>query len=149
MLTKPAVHAACMALLEHRMGLLQGEMRSLHDSSEEETKSSAGDKYETTREMIQAEKEKLAGRIEETTKFQHIVSGLQPTESSATVQSGSLVRTENGWMYLSVSLGTVEVEGQKIFVISPIAPIGQAMLGKREGQTFSLNGKSQTIQTLL
>jgi transcription elongation GreA/GreB family factor len=149
MLTKKAVHAACVAILEDRLGLLQSEMRSLHDSSEEETKSSAGDKYETTREMIQAEKEKLAGRMEETTKFQHIISSIQPSETSSTVQSGSLVRTESGWLYLSASLGTVEVNGQKIFVISPIAPIGQAMLGKKEGQTFSLNGKSQTIQILL
>ena len=149
MLTKPAVHAACVAMLLDRLNLLQNEMRALQEASEEETKSSAGDKYETTREMIQAEKEKLAERIEETGKFQHLMSSIQPDVRSAVVQSGSLVQTENGWLYLSVSLGTLEVDGQKIFVISPVAPIGQAMLGKKAGDVFQLNGKSQMIKILM
>lgn len=146
MMTKPAVHAACMAMLEHRLNLLKHEMRALQEASEEETKSSAGDKYETTREMIQAEKEKLAERMEEASNFLHLMGSIQPDIHPSHIQTGSLVQTETGWIYVSVGLGTVHVAGQKIFVISPVAPVAQAMLGKKAGDVFQLNGKTQTIK---
>lgn len=147
-MNKGAIHASCMSLLEERLHLIREEMLSLQASAEEETKSSAGDKYETAREMIQGEKEKQSSRLEETTKFLHIVKGIRPDETSAIVKPGSLVQTDAGWMYLAVGLGAIKVEGANVFVISPVSPIGQAMLDKKVGDEYQLNGKVQRIKEL-
>lgn len=148
MLNKIAVHSACVDLLNERMQLIRDEMVSLQASAEEETKSSAGDKYETAREMIQAEKEKVASRSEEAAKFLSILKALRPAELYEEVRVGSLIETDSGWMYLAVGLGAVKVDSTKVFVISPISPIGQALLNKKKGDTFHVNGKVQRIKQL-
>ena len=148
MLNKSAIHSACVAMLEERLQLIREEMLSLQASAEEETKSSAGDKYETAREMIQAEKEKVASRSEEATKFLNILKALRPTEVYDEVRVGSLIETDSGWMYLAVGLGAVKVDGNTIFVVSPVSPIGQALLNKKLGDEFHLNGKVQHVKQL-
>ena len=148
MVNKIAVHSACVDMLSERMQLIRDEMISLQASAEEETKSSAGDKYETAREMIQAEKEKVASRLEETTKFLSILRTLRPTEIYDEARVGSLIETDAGWMYLAGGLCAVKVDGANVFVISPVSPIGQALLNKKKGEAFQVNGKVQQIKQL-
>jgi hypothetical protein len=127
MVMKSAVHLACKQLLDDRLTLIREEMLALQASSDEETKSSAGDKYETTREMIQGEKEKVSSRLEETTRFIHLLGSIDTSESCSLVKTGCLVEVDTGWMYLAVSLGSVKIDGTNVFVVSPVSPIGQAM----------------------
>jgi transcription elongation GreA/GreB family factor len=149
MLSKSAVHSTCKQLLEERLTLVREEMLALQASAGEETKSSAGDKYETTREMIQGEKAKVASQLEETTRFIHLLSSVDVSETCASVKTGCLALVDTGWLYLTISLGVVKVDGLNVFVVSPVSPIAQTMLGKKVGDQFSLNGKVQTIKQLL
>ena len=149
MLNKAAIHTVCLSVLEERLQLIREEMLSLQASAEEETKSSAGDKYETAREMIQSEKEKLSSRLEETTKFLHIVRAIRADDVSTQVKAGSLVETDAGWMYLAIGLGAIKVMDTNVFVVSPVSPIGQAILDKKAEDEYQLNGKVHLIKQVL
>ncbi|SEG26139.1 hypothetical protein SAMN05421847_1814 [Halpernia humi] len=113
-------------------------------ASNNETKSSMGDKYETTREMVQQEINNLQVQLNENIKAKNSLK-LIPLSANKSIGFGTLVETSNGLFYISVSLGTIEINKQKIFLISPESPLAKAMNGKIEYEFFSLNNIKQKI----
>ena len=113
-------------------------------ASNNETKSSMGDKYETTREMVQQEINNLQVQLNENIKAKNSLK-LIPLSAAKSVVFGSLVESSKGLFYISVSLGTIEIDKQKIFLISPESPLSKAMNGKLNGEEFSLNNINQKI----
>ncbi|OWK74358.1 hypothetical protein CBW16_02805 [Flavobacteriaceae bacterium JJC] len=112
-----------------------------------ETKSSMGDKYETSREMVQQEINNLQIQLNENVRAKNSLK-LINTNLHQTVGLGSLVETDKGMFYIAVSLGSVEKDQRRIFLISPESPLAQAMTGKSEGSEFSLNAVKQTIKNI-
>lgn len=123
-------------------------MRNAQAAANDETKSSAGDKYETGRAMMHLEKEKLAGQLMEAGKMKKGLDQIDVDRSDTLAGLGSLVRTAQANYYVSASVGKLEVEGEVFFAISPASPIGQQLLGKKQGDTFSFAGRSQQITVL-
>lgn len=148
MLTKTEVHQACEQQLQERINRLAQEMQALKDAYGEETKSSAGDKYETSREMIQAEREKLAASLEDARQQMARLTSLAPDKVHDTVQSGSLVETMQGWYYVSAGIGKVQDLEMEVFALSPASPVAREMLGKQAGDTFEWNKQTQTILSI-
>ncbi len=116
-------------------------------ASNNDTKSSMGDKYETSREMLQQEINNLQIQLNEHLKSQQILKNIQPN-SHKTVTLGSLVETEKGKFFVAISLGELSFNREKIFVISAESPLAKAMNGKRVGETFMVNNLSQTIKNI-
>lgn len=112
-----------------------------------ETKSSMGDKYETSREMVQQEINNLQIQLNENVRAKNSLK-LINTNLHQTVGLGSLVETDKGMFYIAVSLGSVEKDQRRIFLISPESPLAQAMTGKSEGSEFSLNAVKQTVKNI-
>ena len=55
--TKAKLYDSCLKLVDERVAHIEDAMRNAQASANEETKSSAGDKYETGRAMMHLEKE--------------------------------------------------------------------------------------------
>ena len=142
---KQRVHDACSESIRKKVRLLQTAIHEAQESANEETKSSAGDKYETGRAMAQLEIEKFASQLAELQKQEQelgrISSGLKDTR----IGVGSLVRTSQGVFYIAVNVGEITVDGIKIFSVSPQAPVAAKMMGMAAAETFQLNGRSFAI----
>ena len=112
-----------------------------------ETKSSMGDKYETSREMVQQEINNLQIQLNENLKARNSLQiiNVNPHQN---VGLGSLVETDKGFFYIAVSLGEISFQKQKIFLISPESPLAKALTGNKKGDTISLNGNPQTIKSI-
>ena len=113
-------------------------------ASNNDTKSSMGDKYETGREMLQQEINNLQVQLNEVLKQQDFLKTIliKPSEKA---EKGAIVKTEKGLFFISVSLGEINFDNQKIICISPESPLAKAMNGKQKGEVFSLNNMSQKI----
>ena len=109
-----------------------------------ETKSSMGDKYETSREMVQQEINNLQIQLNENIRLRNSLKSINVNQHQ-NVGLGSLVETDKGLFYVAVSLGMIDYEKKKIFLISPESPLAQAMNGKTENEVFSMNGTQQKI----
>ena len=138
----------CYSLIQERVDVIQKALNNAQEAANQETKSSAGDKYETGRAMMHLEKEKLSGQMSEVLKMKQALDQIKPDKTYEQVELGALVRTKMASYFISASVGKVELEGQTIFAISPAAPIGQAMLGKQEGEVFSFSGRAMQIAEL-
>ena len=118
-------------------------------ASNNDTKSSMGDKYETGREMLQQEINNLQVQLNEVLKQQDFLKTsfdkLRMTKKFDKAEKGAIVKTERGLFFISVSLGEITFENQKIICISPESPLAKAMNGKQKDEGFSLNNMSQKI----
>ena len=112
--------------------------------SNNETKSSMGDKYETGREMVQQEINNLQIQLNENMKSENLLKTINPVPHK-TAGFGSIVETEKGRFFIAVSLGEITFNGEKIFVISTESPLGKAMHGKKEGEKIIVNGLAQSV----
>lgn len=128
-----------------------GKLQSLiHETrmSNNDTKSSMGDKYETGREMLQQEINHLQLQLNEILRQCESLKGIAD-KPSAEAGRGALVQTGKGWFYIAVSLGEIRFQEHKIFVISAESPLAMAMLGKKQGDQFSVNGISHRLLSVI
>lgn len=109
-----------------------------------ETKSSMGDKYETSREMVAQEIRNLQRQLSEVQHQKDSISRLSPSTNKLP-DLGALVETSNGYFYISAAVGLITLQSLKIVTVSPEAPLVKAMNGLQSGGIFKVNGLSQAI----
>ena len=95
--------------------------------------------------MAQLEQEKLTKQINEFLELKASLLKINPNREHTIIEPGSLVETNNGWYYFSIGLGAVTIEGESIFAMNPLAPIGQLMLGIKAGDKIEFNGRMTEI----
>ena len=142
-MTKPALHALCHAFIEQRIAAARTAMRAAQESSSSETKSSAGDKYETGREMANAERDRNAAHMQQAQQLQAELARISPDLPCDTVRPGALVSTSLGRFYISISAG--QLPGLDVFAVSPAAPVAVALKGLRAGEEAAFNDKTVRV----
>ena len=125
--------------LRLRLKSLRREQVQLEESKGSATKSSAGDKHETGRAMMEQELTRIQAQIESARKQLNEV-GQMPSNASEIVAWGTAVRTKQGVYFLSVPLGRVKESAEPLFAISAGSPLGQLLLGKRTGDSVTFRG---------
>ena len=135
----------CGDLLEKKRKDQNLELKALSDSAASDTKSSMGDKYETGREMINLEKSKIAEQISNTAKMILALNSIDLEKKMSVGQLGALISTESNHYYVSVSLGELNLNGEQVYAVSPVSPIGRSLLDKKIGDSFNMGPKSFEI----
>lgn len=143
---KVRLHSLCQAYIEQRIDTAQKAIAIAQASANEETKSSAGDKYETGRAMAQLEIEKNSVQLAEAQKLKIAIAQIKPDHPTNTVQSGSLVVTNQSNFYIAISAGQLTLDNINYFSISPASPVGSKLMGLKEGAQFSFNTKTYLIE---
>ena len=139
---KTSFHAACLAYVHLRLDAARAGMAAAQESSNSETKSSAGDKYETGRAMAQQERDRHAAQLHEAQQLLGALQKINPELASDTVRLGSLASTSLELFYVSISAGPLTTaEGQAFMAVSPAAPLAAALHGRRAGEEVAFNGK--------
>tara|TARA_X000001036_G_scaffold440078_1_gene494230 strand:+ start:4063 stop:4524 length:462 start_codon:yes stop_codon:yes gene_type:complete len=145
---KLKVHHKCLHLALTKIENLKSELVTLQEASSQDTKSSAGDKYETARSMIVLEKEKLGTQLMEAYKLKKALDLIDPGKQIKKVSLGALVKESNNFYYFSANFGVLYIADVKIFAISTLSPIGQVMLGKTLGSIYTFRGTQCLIQAV-
>lgn len=144
--TKAAILTLLMKWAETRIAAIEEVLSQAQSSANEETKSSAGDKYETGKSMMQIEMENHSAQLREAVKLKTAIQQINPEAYHSVVVSGSIVFTSLGNYFISIGAGPQDVNGKKIMAISPASPIGQVLLGLKSGDHFEFRGKAGTVE---
>jgi transcription elongation GreA/GreB family factor len=139
---KQKLRDLCAQYLQDRIKMAKDAIQSLQASANEETKSSAGDKYETGRAMAQLEIEKFSVQLAELSKQKQVLEAVSIDKEHHIVQPGSLVTTDQGVYFISISAGKFVLEDGAVVCISAASPIGSNLLGLQAGQSFSFNQRT-------
>ena len=145
---KQDIYNECLKLLDKRYKTIQNNIQDIENSLLSETKSSAGDKHETGRAMLQLEREKAGVQLFEFNKIKRAIEKIDIEKVSNHVGVGSLVYTTKVNYFIAVSLGSIEIGNKKCFAISPQTPIGKLLIGKTVGDTIEFNGNKFIIDKL-
>jgi len=143
---KQQLHNLCIVYVQTRMQEAEDAFRAAEQAQNDDTKSSAGDKYETGRAMMQQEKDRNTIQLNEANKLMVALNLIGTKNNSAIAETGSLVITDNGRFYLAISAGTLVVDGLSYFAVSPASPIGMKIKGSKAGDGFELNGKRYRVE---
>ena len=138
---KQTLKKDCISKLEERISAASDAMFSAQESANSEGKSSAGDKYETSRAMGQMDRDMNARQLEQARRDLAFVQALDVSRIYQNAQAGALVYCKEGIFFLVSGLGTVQVGKETIHVISPAAPLAVLFHEKQGGDTIILNGK--------
>jgi transcription elongation GreA/GreB family factor len=143
---KIKLYQYCVEFIDKRIAGAREAIQIAQDSANEETKSSAGDKYETGRAMAQLEIEKNTTQLEEALKQKKILDLIDIANKPAKIQNGSLVTTSNGNFFIAISVGLVVIDQQQFAVVSAQSPIGAKLIGLNAGDSFAFANKQYSIQ---
>lgn len=138
-----------MAYVQTRMAASTQAIEAAQQASTEDTKSSAGDKYETGRAMMQQEQDRNSAQLNEANKLMVALNRISTNGTSSQVENGSLVITNNGSFYIAISAGTLVVDEKSYFAVSPASPIGLKLKGLKAGKSFVLNGKGYEVREVV
>lgn len=145
MISKTEVLDKLHLVLDTKIKLLQQTILGARESQANDTKSSAGDKFETGRSMMQMEISKNEAQLQTTKYMKHELSKIDATKKLESVQFGSIIQTSSGSYFISLPLGKVEIEKTSIFCISLASPIGKALFEKKSGDKVEFQGRSIEI----
>ncbi len=146
---KQQLHQLCAEQILARIKDAETAIAEARKASENDTKSSAGDKYETGRAMMQQEIDLNSRQLLEARKMQAQLQQINPDTINNLAQTGSLVETNQGDFYLAVSAGALFINGKKYYAISVASPMGLQLKGKQVGESFKLNNKEFKILKVL
>ena len=145
---KNQLYQQCLTFIEQRIQTADTALQQAREASNDDTKSSAGDKYETSREMMQQDIDRNKRLLIDAQDNLRVLQSIDSAQKSANVTHGSYVITSQGSFYISVSAGQLHVGDKTIFAISPASPIGKLLLEKKKGDGFDFNGKKYSIENV-
>ncbi|MES2760683.1 MAG: 3-oxoacyl-ACP synthase [Bacteroidota bacterium] len=130
---------ACKDHFKSKITSLNTIINEVTESSNGESKSSAGDKHETSKAMMQLEIEKLGNQLKEAEEQLAEFEKINFNKSPQSIEQGSLVQTDKGYFFIAGSVGKLTVNDQIVFVISNRSPLAVAFSGKQKGESISFN----------
>lgn len=133
---KEALYKNCEAFLNKRFNVIQKTIDDIQNSLQSETKSSAGDKHETGRAMLQLEREKAGNQLAELQKLKETLHKVDINTKHQKVALGSVVKTSKSNYFIAISAGEITLENSKFYAISSSTPIAKLLLSKEIGDTI-------------
>jgi hypothetical protein len=135
--------------LKKKIQEMQRNFQLARESRNSDTKSSAGDKFETGREMMQKEMDKCSMMIDLYQNQWNTLDQIKLQNTSKLIDQGSLILTDKGNYLLSIGLGKIEVERESYFIISIDSPIGSLLKGKSIGDIIVFRDNNIKITNIV
>lgn len=135
---KKQLFDACTEYVQLRAKTVDEIISSNQRALSSETKSSAGDKHETGRAMLQLEMEKAGQQLASINQMKMVLAKIN-LEASSIAKLGSLIITDKANYFLAISAGEIRIENTTYYAISPSSPIGQLLLGRQLGDTVNFD----------
>lgn len=146
---KQLLYQHCLGFIENRFLTLQNTIKEIQESLLSETKSSAGDKHETGRAMLQLEREKAGNQISEINKVKETLLKIEVNKVSKNICLGSVVFTNEANYFIAISAGQFSVGAASFYAISPNTPMGQSLMSKVIGDEVIFREKPFKILEII
>ena len=131
--------------LRDKILIIENELNILSEEKNNITKSSAGDKFETSRSTMQIEYDKLNNQLIQKNNQLKKIELLDTKNKYKSVNYGSLVITNTNNYLISIGLGQYIIDDHSVFAISLSSPIGRILLDKKKGDSFIFNNNKEKI----
>ncbi|MEJ7672543.1 MAG: hypothetical protein WKF59_07495 [Chitinophagaceae bacterium] len=129
MTLKQKVYNYYLQVVNDKLRSLQQVLADLKESGSNETKSTAGDKHETALAMLQIEQANVGAQLQDVLEKKSALEKIDPALSSSKIVNGSLVKTDKGYLFISIALGKATIDGNSVIALSPQSPLRAKTVG--------------------
>lgn len=133
--------------IDKKINAINVAINSSKESRDRDTKSSAGDKHETSRAMMQIELDQNEGQLSNLLRLKNEINQI-PIQDFKKVKTGSLVTTNEGMYFISIGIGKIEVNANTYFAISLASPIGLLLKDKIAGEIIHFQRREINITNI-
>ena len=145
---KQKTHQYYQQLVQDREDAFRDMITALTEDSKNDAKGSAGDKHETALSMMHIEQAKLNRKLREVLDQKIVLDKIDASTTAETIIVGSLVKANGIFLYLSVALPKITIDGINVIALSPQSPLGNKLMGNKVGFTFEINGTKYLIEEI-
>lgn len=135
----------CKQYLQAKCDALQKIVDEVSEAANNETKSSVGDKHETSRAMMQLEQEKLSKQFLDIQEQLADFNKIQFDKQITLINNASLIETNKGYFFIAASIGKLIVNEKIVFVISAQSPLAKAFMGSKQNSEIVFNEQVYTV----
>lgn len=146
---KQKIYDHYLKLIHDKVAMLQQVLADLKESGSNETKSTAGDKHETALAMLQIEQANTRGQLQKVLSQKTALEKIDPTISATMIVNGSLVKTNRGYLFISIAAGKITIDGIHVISLSPQSPLGQKLMGLKVGDSDEINNTEYLIESIV
>lgn len=134
--------------VDEKIATDQEMIERCRESANNDTKSSAGDKYETNRAMMHIEQEKYTEQLEENLDLKRKLSQIDISLEIDTVKTGAIVETSLGYFFIAFSADDIEIDDVEYTPISLVSPLGTALSGLKKNESTNFRGKKVSVYSV-
>lgn len=145
---KQKIHTYYSQLVQDRIDVFRDMITALTEDSKNDAKGSAGDKHETALSMMHIEQEKLNTKLKEVLHQKAVLDKIDATNTTDIIILGSLVKANGIFLYLSLALTKITIEGVNVIALSPQSPLGNKLMGNVVGFTFEINKTRYIVEAV-
>jgi hypothetical protein len=138
----------CKKVLNERLENANSAMQAAQEAANGEEKSSAGDKYETSRAMGHRDRDMYARQLVEAKNELQKLDKIK-LESSEFIKTGSLIEIGNTLYFIATGLGKLVISDMMVIVISRESPLAKSIFGKKINEEIFFNGKKLKIDNVV
>ena len=135
-------------LLKQRIALSEALIKEAQLTANEEEKSSAGDKYETSRAMSHIQKEMYSKQLSANQNELVSLLTIDHTTLHTSIIPGTVIKCSDYTFFIAAGLGKLVQECETIFLISPLAPLSLVLSAKNVNDSFKFNNTDIIIKDL-
>ena len=139
----------CLEFVDNRFQIIQNTITEIQESLLSETKSSAGDKHETGRAMLQLEREKSGNQLAEIQKLKAILNKVNSEAKHQKIALGSVVYTTQSNYFIAISAGEIVSDSKRFYAISQATPIAKLLISKTVGDEVLFRNTTIRITQIL
>tara|TARA_B100000963_G_scaffold331237_1_gene321873 strand:+ start:138 stop:587 length:450 start_codon:yes stop_codon:yes gene_type:complete len=136
MINKKFIYENLIQNLNEKLNSIEFLIISAIESRDSDSKSSAGDKHETSRAKIQLEIDNYSKQKLNIIEKLKVLEAVDINKKNNKVENGALVETNVRFFFIAIGLGRWTVNSEQVFAISLASPIGKLLRDKVVSSSF-------------
>ena len=98
--------------------------------------------------MLQIEQANTRGQLKDVLDKKIALEKINPSISANKIVNGSLIKTNHGYLFMSIALGKATIEGITITALSAQSPLGIKLMGSTTGNIAEINNINYIIESI-
>jgi len=135
-------------LISTRIEAARQQAEQAQEAANQEEKSSAGDKYETSRAMGHLQKDMYSRQQAENARELATLHQVKADILYSSAVPGAFIQCPGIGFFIAAGLGKQQLHDQTIVFLSPAAPLAKALYHRRTGDNVLFNGRPLPIQDI-
>jgi len=143
---KSLVKNECIKLINQRITNAKSAVSQAQDAANSSDKSTAGDKYETSRAMGQIDRDMNSKQLLEASQELSFLEKIDVSALTDSIKIGSVFEMSDILFFVAIGLGPIKIDDKRVMVVSSKSPFYENIKTMKAGNVFEFMDKMDQIK---